>query len=233
MVIEAFPPLESADEHGLLAVGGDVEVESLLLAYRSGIFPWPVDEEFLTWFSPPRRALLYLNEFHISRSLRRFLQTHTYEIWLNRDFPGVVDRCAEVINRGTQGGTWITSELKYGYLDLHNAGHAHSIEVYEKDELIGGLYGVSLGTMFVGESMFFRKPNASKLALTFTAHYLRERGCRWIDCQVLTPLLKQFGAREIARVEFICELKRALAENPIDFPHQPKAVGVWRIPIKD
>lgn len=211
MTVQFFPAVELADEHGLLAVGGDLDVESLVLAYKSGIFPWPVDEGLpITWFAPPKRALLFLDDLHISKSLRRELRRNTYTFTFDANFASVIYACAELKNRGEQRGTWITRAMVEAYIKLHKAGYAHSIECYEGANLIAGIYGVGIGTMFAGESMFYRKPNASKLCLCLLAEHLREGGAKWIDCQVMTPLLKNFGAKEIPRKEFMELLLEAL-----------------------
>jgi leucyl/phenylalanyl-tRNA--protein transferase len=230
MVIERFPPTHRADEHGLLAVGGDVEVESLVLAYRQGIFPWPLQEDLLTWFAPPLRAILEFERLTISRSMKRFLKRHPYELWINRDFPATILACQQSTNRKDQPGTWITDELVEGYIALHDAGYAHSIECYEGDTLVGGLYGVSIGPMFAGESMFHRRDNTSKLCLCFVLQWLNARGVRWIDCQVLTPLTESFGAYEVPRDEFEQRLCAQFI-NPFDrelFPRNPLCIGTWR-----
>lgn len=207
MVISAFPPLKLASPDGLLAVGGDLEIESLLLAYTSGIFPWPIDEETLAWFSPPKRALLFLNEFHISRSLSKLVRKNPFKITFDRDFASVIAACADV-KRGS--GTWITSEMQAAYLEFHHAGFAHSVEVWNQDRLVGGLYGVSIAKMFAGESMFHLESDASKVALVYLVEHLKGRAIEWIDCQVMTPLFKSFGARMIEREQFLKLLQRAL-----------------------
>ncbi|MCB0359026.1 MAG: leucyl/phenylalanyl-tRNA--protein transferase, partial [Bdellovibrionales bacterium] len=209
--MKAFPPLELADENGLLAIGGDLDVATLLLAYRSGIFPWPIaDEAVLTWFSPPQRAVLFLDEVRVSRSLRRALRRTEGVFRLDSDFESVIRRCAEPIHRGDQRGTWITEPMIEAYIDLHRAGHAHSVECWLGGELVGGLYGVAIGGMFAGESLFFRVPNASKMCLAVLVHYLRAKGVGWIDCQQMTPLLEGFGAREVPRMEFVALLQQAV-----------------------
>lgn len=210
MTILAFPPVEDADEHGLLALGGDLEVDSLLLAYRSGIFPWPLDEETLAWFSPPQRTVLFLDRLHVSQSLRKEQRRAKCTFAFDRNFPEVIARCAEVKNRGKQRGTWITPQVVSAYCDFHAAGYCHSVECYDDEELVGGLYGVSLGGMFAGESMFYRRPNASKLAFLYLCEHLRERKIPWIDCQVMTPFLKSFGAEEIPRKKFLALLSEGL-----------------------
>lgn len=211
MAIEAFPSLDEADEYGLLALGGDLEPESLLLAYRSGIFPWPLSPELLTWFSPPRRAVLYLNEVHISKSLAKLERRKSHDIRVDFDFEAVIRNCASSSQR--KGKTWITNDIMDAYCELHRLGYAHSIEYYEEDSLLGGLYGVSIGGMFAGESMFHKKANASKLCLMFLVQRLAQKGVSWIDCQQLTPLLRSFGAREIERAEFVAQLNLAVSRK--------------------
>lgn len=213
MVIEQFPSPDSADKHGLLAVGGDLDTDSLLLAYSNGIFPWPLNDNLLAWFSPPRRAVLFIRELHISRSLQKERKRTDYVFRFNHDFKSVIKACSQVVNRGRQDGTWITPQIIKAYCRLHREGFAHCLSCYDKDELIGGLYGVCLGGMFAGESMFFRRSNASKLCFWRLTEHLGQRGVEWIDCQVMTPLFKSFGAREIARDEFMVMLKKALRKR--------------------
>ena len=213
MVIQAFPPVEQADEYGLLAFGGDLEVESLLLAYRNGIFPWPLDARLLTWFAPSQRTILWLRDFHISRSLKKVINQSKFYFSIDRCFTEVIRACAATRRRKGQRGTWITSEMVKAYIALHQAGYAHSIEAWDENTLVGGLYGVSIGKMFAGESMFYVRNNASKLALCFLVDYLRERSVEWIDCQVMTPLFKHLGAIQIARDDF-----QVLLINAVDLP---------------
>ena len=210
MVIRRFPPVESADEHGLLAIGGDLEAESILLAYRSGIFPWPVDSSTLAWFAPPERAIIFLDEFHLPRRLKRSLKSHSYTQRMDHDFNGVIKRCAEVVNRGEQDGTWITEDIIEAYAHLFQLGYCHSFESYLDNELVGGIYGIQIGRFFAAESSFFRAPDASKVAMLALVAYLRSRGTSWFDRQVLTPFSASFGAREIEREEYMELLKSAL-----------------------
>ena len=222
MTVLEFPSVEEADEDGVLCVGGDLEVESLLLAYRSGIFPWPVSAKYpIVWFAPPKRALLFLDDVHISRSLAR-KRDDTCTFHIDRDFPEVIRACAAAKNRRLGPGTWITPAMVEAYIELHRRGWCHSVECWIDGELAGGLYGVSIGKFFAGESMFYRKPNASKLALWYLTEWLREQGAEWIDCQQLTPLLKSFGAREVSRAEFM-ELLRTAVESPPLFPMSGRA----------
>lgn len=225
MVVKKFPPVDSADEYGFLCAGGDLEPESLLLAYRTAIFPWPIaDEELITWFSPPRRALLFLNEAHVSKSLQKEFRRGRFEVRINTRFGDVMAGCADrrkEIQRGAQAGTWITEEMQEAYLRLHLLGHAHSIETFLEDQLVGGLYGVSIGGFFAGESMFYKESNASKVALIALVEHLRARGVPWIDCQVMTPLFKTFGAREVRRADYLKLLAVEAARNVTLFPAPP------------
>ena len=227
MVIKAFPSIEEADNNGLLAVGGDTDVESLLLAYRSGIFPWPVYDDLLTWFAPPQRALLFVDEVHCSKSLTQFLKKNPYFIRINHAFPAVLEKCQEPTNRGSQGGTWITDTIAEGYLKLHEAGSAYSIESYLDDELVGGLYGVSIGAMVAGESMFYRKTNASKVCLLYLLSLLKESQIPWIDCQMETDNLKSFGAREVPREEFSILLEKQILGTK-NILQTTKNIGIWK-----
>jgi leucyl/phenylalanyl-tRNA--protein transferase len=203
MAILQFPPVESADEHGILGLGGDLEPESLLLAYQSGIFPWPLDDETLAWFAPPTRAVVFLSEFHVSRSLTRSIRHAHFTTAIDRSFSEVIGRCAEVTNRGEQDSTWITPELIDAYITLHQLGFAHSFETYFDGALVGGIYGVQIGRLFAAESSFYRRDNASKVAMLTMVDYLRTQDISWFDCQVLTPFSKGFGAREISRAEYM------------------------------
>jgi len=213
MAIQEFPPVDLANEFGLLAVGGDLEPESLHLAYKSGIFPWPMIDEYLTWFAPEKRAVLFLEDLHISKSLKRQKKRGEYSFHFNRNFDAVIKACAELPNRKMQEGTWITEDVVHAYIDFHKAGYCHSIECYKKDFLVGGLYGVSIGKMFAGESMFYYEPNASKLAFWHLLEYLANKEVTWIDCQMMTPLLKNFGAVEIERDRFMELLEEAVSSD--------------------
>ena len=217
MILE-FPPVQNADKNGLLAIGGDLEVGSLLLAYRSGIFPWPFDEETLAWFSPPQRAILFFDNFHISRSLEKARNKTTFTFSIDGDFKGVMRHCAELKNRSRQHGTWITPDVIESYYKLHKEGCAHSFECYDGEELVGGVYGVSIGKMFAAESMFYRRPNASKFALCNLIDYLKLQGATWIDVQVLNPFTQKLGAIDVPRREFMKLLKVATGGKETLFP---------------
>lgn len=205
-----FPPVSLATEDGLLCIGGDLKVETLRLAYHSGIFPWPIEGYPLLWFAPPQRAILHFNEFHVPHSLRKLLRKQPFEIRIDHDFPGVITSCASI--REYAEGTWITDEMNAAYCNLHAAGDAHSVETYLDGELVGGLYGVAYGAYFCGESMFFKKSGASKAALVALVGHLQSHGATWLDAQMMTPLFASFGTREVPRDDFMQMLKNALAQ---------------------
>jgi leucyl/phenylalanyl-tRNA--protein transferase len=200
-----FPDPEQADGN-LVAIGGDLSRERLLLAYAHGIFPWFGEEDPILWWSPDPRGILEPPAIHVSRSLRKSARNRDWQYRMDSNFAGVIDACAAP--RPGQGDTWITPAVRAAYLDLFAAGAAHSIEVYQQDRLVGGLYGVALGGLFFGESMFSRVPDASRLALVLLARHLQHWGFGLIDTQFITPHLQSMGAREIARRDFL----RALAD---------------------
>ncbi len=203
-----FPPVEHAIKGGLLAVGGDLSPERLLAAYREGIFPWYSEGEPLLWWSPDPRFVLFPEELRISRSMRQFLKKGPLRITFDRAFREVIVACRKP--RPGQDGTWITKEMEEAYVTLHDLGYAHSVEAWQEETLAGGLYGVSLGHAFFGESMFSTRANASKAALITLVSRLRERHFDLIDCQVETPHLGSLGARLIPRREFSILLKESL-----------------------
>ena len=217
MPVSEFPPLELADKHGLLAIGGDLAVETLVLAYSNGIFPWPFEEESLAWFAPPQRAVLFLKDLHVARSLLKFQKTCSWKFTFDQAFKEVIKECAAPINRGSQNGTWITRDIIKGYTDFHLAGYAHSCKCWEGSTLVAGLYCVNIGKFFAAESMFYRKPNASKLSLLFLLKHLQAQGVEWVDCQQLNPVTKAFGAKNIKRDKFMSLLKAALEKESIKF----------------
>jgi leucyl/phenylalanyl-tRNA--protein transferase len=193
---------------GLVAVGGAVTPESLLRAYREGVFPWSSDP-MVTWWSPDPRAIFDLERYRPSRSLRKRIRRAGWLFTLDRDFEGVMRKCAEPTpSRPT---TWITDDFIAAYVELHRRGAAHSVEVYQKDELVGGLYGVSIGGFFGGESMFHRRSDASKAAVAHLVQHLRERGFVLLDAQVPNPHLAGLGAVEVSRDEFLAQLRHAIA----------------------
>ncbi|HTZ18039.1 MAG TPA: leucyl/phenylalanyl-tRNA--protein transferase [Dissulfurispiraceae bacterium] len=203
-----FPPPELAEKSGLLAVGGDLSTDRLVLAYSMGIFPWYSDGYPILWWSPDPRLVLLPEELQISRSLRQAIKKGIYKITIDKAFDRVIRECSE-IPRKHEDGTWITHDMIVAYMGLHSAGYAHSVEAWLGDELAGGLYGVLLGRAFFGESMFARKSNASKVAFALLVRQLGEGGIELIDCQVTTSHLKQFGAREMPRSEFLKRLEKA------------------------
>lgn len=212
-----FPPPGHAEPDGLLAVGGDLSVSRLLLAYRSGIFPWPVEGLPLVWFSPDPRGVLLLKRLHVPRRLERTVRGGRYKVTYDRDFRAVIDACAKGPNR-RGGGTWITPEVARAYTAMHRAGHAHSVEVWNDDVLAGGLYGVAVGRVFFGESMVSMQRDASKVALVTLCRDLREAGFGFLDCQFLTEHLEQFGAEEIPRSRFLTLLREHVSREPDRVP---------------
>jgi leucyl/phenylalanyl-tRNA--protein transferase len=210
----AFPDPARAEPDGLLAVGGDLSPERLLAAYASGIFPWFDERSPILWWSPDPRLLLEPAELHVSRSLARTLRRGTYRVSADVAFEAVIRRCA-TRERPGQRGTWITEEMVEAYVRLHRLGFAHSFEAWQGDALAGGLYGVSLGAAFFGESMFADRRDASKVALVRAVHWLRGRGVSLVDCQVRTEHLVSLGAREVPRRAFLQRLRRALEHPPL------------------
>jgi leucyl/phenylalanyl-tRNA--protein transferase len=208
-----FPPVGNAVQSGLLAVGGDLSPERLLAAYREGIFPWYSEGEPILWWSPDPRFVLFPDELCVSRSMRQFLKKGLVRITFDRSFREVISACRRP--RPGQDGTWITPEMRRAYCALHNLGYAHSVEVWQEKELVGGLYGVSLGRAFFGESMFSAVPNASKAALITLASQLKERGFDLIDCQVETAHLAGLGARPIPRRDFCALLQQSLRHETL------------------
>jgi len=204
----AFPPPELAED-GLLAVGGDLSPDRLLLAYSLGIFPWYDEGQPILWHSPDPRLVLLAGGLHVSRSLERTLRRGTFRITFDAAFGRVVDACAAAARPG-QDGTWITGEMRRAYKRLHKLGYAHSAEAWQGDRLAGGLYGVSLGGAFFGESMFARVPDASKAAFVTLVRQLQRWGITLVDCQVATEHLERFGALEWPRARFLAALDTAL-----------------------
>ena len=200
-----FPSPEQASDEGIVAVGGDLKPERVMLAYRKGIFPWFESDDFLLWWSPDPRMVLFPDQVKISKSMRAVLRKKQFEVTFNKAFDGVVEACAKVKRFG-QNGTWITPGLMEVYSTLHAQGHAHSVEVWEEGILVGGLYGIDLGTVFCGESMFSKANNASKVALISLAKELKKNKYKLIDCQVPTQHLASMGAESIPRAEFLTYL---------------------------
>jgi leucyl/phenylalanyl-tRNA--protein transferase len=201
-----FPHPEESEPDGLLAVGGDLSPERLLTAYSTGIFPWYDDQSPILWWSLDPRLVLFPDDLHVSKKLKRKIRNSCYRVTLDENFEKVIDNCAGKSRPG-QNGTWIIPEMKEAYIKLFRLGFAHSIEVWDGNELAGGLYGVSLGRFFSGESMFFLKPDASKFGFSYLVHFLINRDFDFIDCQQPTDHLKSLGAVEVKRDKFLRMLK--------------------------
>ena len=208
-----FPDVSQADRYGVLAIGGDTNPELLLNAYYNGIFPWPhPDIDDLPWFAPAKRGVLFFENFRGRSRIERYIRTNNFKFSFNTKFTEVMRECASEINREIKD-TWINQQMLDGYTKLHEVGFAHSLEVYKNTDLVGGVYGISIGTMFAAESMFFRESNASKAALLVLIDYLAIQGATWIDCQQLTKHLKTLGGIEISRKEFMKILKESVNQD--------------------
>ena len=212
-----FPPVNLANEDGLLAIGGDLSVERLLLAYKSGIFPWYNQGEPIIWYSPKWRMVLFPNEVKISKSMRQVLRKNEFRITFNQNFEDVISNC-KTIKREGQGGTWITNEMQQAYVELHKLGIAKSVEVWENEELVGGLYGIDLGHIFCGESMFSKVSNTSKVAFIYLTKKLEKENYKLIDCQVYNEHLESLGAVEISQNEFLERVKNG---------HKKRTIRSW------
>ena len=207
----------SATNEGIVALGGTLNTTNLLRAYRRGIFPWPIDEYILPWCSPDPRAILDFSDLHIPRRLARTQRQAEFNFTIDQSFADVIVRCA-TIARSEESGTWITSEMVEAYCELHREGHAHSVEVWEGEELVGGLYGVDAGGSFAGESMFSYRANASKLALLFLIDHLQKQGLDWIDIQMMSPHMEALGAKNIGRADFLKRLELTQQRKLVLFP---------------
>jgi len=213
-----FPDAREASDEGLLAYGGDLNPNRLLTAYRKGIFPWFNEGDPPLWWSPNPRLVLYPQNFKESKSLRRVIRNRGYEVRFDTNFEQVIEYCSQVPRHG-QEGTWLTSEMKAAYIELHKMGFAHSAETYYQGKLVGGFYGVSIGKAFFGESMFALMPDASKVALRILSNIFVQKCYDFIDCQVETPHLISLGATLISRDQFLDELEEALTK--------PSDIGSW------
>ncbi len=207
-----FPHPELADERGILAIGGDLSIDRLITAYSFGIFPWYSQDDPIIWWCPEPRFVLYPDKLKVSKSMRPYFNQKKYHVSFDTFFPHVVKACQK-IRRDGQEGTWITNDMFEAYCALHERGYAHSVEVWKGDKLAGGLYGVSLGKMFFGESMFSLAPNASKFALISLTRRLIERGFTLIDCQQETDHLRSMGAENISRKNFLNLLRKNRLES--------------------
>ena len=214
-----FPDPMLAEDSGLLGVGGDLSVERLSLAYQLGIFPWFNEDQPILWWSPDPRMVMRPSELHVGRSLGKRIRQRPYRITLDTHFEEVMRACSSA-ERPDQDGTWITEDMIQAYTALHREGHAHSVEAWQDDVLVGGLYGVAFGTFFAGESMFARASDASKIAYVHLIRQLERWGHELIDCQVHTDHLARFGAREIPRLEYLRLLRQAI--------QQPGRQGPWQ-----
>jgi leucyl/phenylalanyl-tRNA--protein transferase len=201
-----FPDPTDADDDGLLAMGGNLQVETMLTAYRSGIFPWSVDP--ITWWSPDPRGIIDWDDFHVSRRVARKMRSGSFHFTVNKNFSEVIHACAEP--GPSRGGVWLDPKLIAAYIRLHQHGHAHSVECWRDDELVGGVYGVAIGGLFAGESMFSRVSDASKMALAFLLDHLQSRGFVLFDTQMVTEHTLSLGAKEIRRSEYLQRLRVAI-----------------------
>jgi leucyl/phenylalanyl-tRNA--protein transferase len=203
-----FPPVEMATPEGIIAIGGDLGTERLLLAYRSGIFPWYNQDEPIVWWSPDPRFVLFPDKLRVTKSMQSVLNNGSFRFTINRAFSKVLQNCKTITRQG-QEGTWITPAIEQAYTELHELGYAHSAEAWMNGELVGGLYGIRLGNVFFGESMFSKVSNASKFAFINYVHQLQKEKVTLIDCQVYTAHLESLGAKMIERNRFMA----LLAEN--------------------
>ncbi|MGS2762388.1 leucyl/phenylalanyl-tRNA--protein transferase [Sinomicrobium sp. M5D2P9] len=207
-----FPPVSLASEDGFIAIGGDLSAERLMLAYRSGIFPWFDKDGPILWWSPDPRMVLFPEELKVSKSMRKILDREVFTVTFNQDFRSVIRACAEIKRTG-QDDTWITDDMIEAYCHLHTLGHAKSVEVWQGKTLAGGLYGIDLGNVFCGESMFSRKSNASKAGFITLVEKLKKEKYKLLDCQVYTSHLASLGAREITRGAFMQILENNNSEG--------------------
>ena len=197
-----FPSVSDASPEGILAIGGDLSPERLTLAYKSGIFPWFSKGDPIIWYSPDPRMVLFPKNLKVSKSMQQLIRKNEFSITFNQDFENVIKNCQDIARKG-QPGTWITDEMKSAYIELHNIGIATSVEVWKNKELVGGLYGIDLGTVFCGESMFSKESNTSKLAFIFLVKKMQKEGYTLLDCQMYNEHLASLGAQEISRIEFL------------------------------
>ena len=196
-----FPPVSEAED-GIVAVGGDLRPERLILAYRSGIFPWFNEDDPIIWWSPDPRFVLFPEKLYLSKTTQRIFRNHSFTVTFNQDFEGVINHCKHVPREG-QEGTWITKEMKAAYVRLHELGHAKSVEVWQEERLVGGMYGIQLGNVFSGESMFSLVSNASKIALITFIQNFAQQGGQLFDCQIHSDHMEAMGAENISRDEYL------------------------------
>ena len=211
-----FPPPDLANEEGILAFGGDLRPERIMLGYHQGIFPWYSKDTPILWWSPDPRFVLYPNELHVSKSTRQVLRKGIFEVTFDCAFEQVINACQQV-PRVDQDGTWITDALKAAYIQIHQLGFAHSVEVWKEGELVGGLYGVNIGKVYFGESMFSFVSNASKIGFISLVNQLKKEGVSLIDCQVETQYLRSLGGRNVPRHEFLKQLNYTIDDNSLNY----------------
>jgi len=197
-----FPPVSEAEPNGLLGVGGDLDSDRVMKAYRNGIFPWYSRNQPILWFAPDPRFVIFPEELKVQRSLKKVIKKNIFEIRINTRFEDVIERCSEIPRPG-QFGTWITEDMKHSYIQLHHKGYSHSFEAFQDGKLVGGLYGIVVGSVFAGESMFAQVSDSSKVAFVWAVRQMIEWGVKLIDCQVYTEHLDRFGAREIPRAQYM------------------------------
>jgi leucyl/phenylalanyl-tRNA--protein transferase len=219
-----FPPVDEAEPDGLIAIGGDLSVERLIHAYSLGIFPWFMENDEVFWFSPDPRMILFPDQLNIPESLKRVIRSNKFVIKFDTVFDQVIQKCAEVRRPG-QDGTWISPGFIEAYIALHKQGFAHSVEVFYHDKLAGGLYGVSLGSAFFGESMFYTMNNASKVAFLALVNHCRQFGFKFIDCQVETPHMRALGASLIDRKGYLALLEESIQQDTIKAPWKYKLIN--------
>lgn len=207
-----FPDPRESETSGLLAIGGDLNVDRLLLAYSNGIFPWYSEGDPIMWFSPDPRLIIFLENLHVSTKLKKVIRSKVFEVRFDTSFEDVIRKCS-ISSRKDQDGTWITNDMIEAYIELHNKGYAHSVETFYQDKLVGGLYGVSLGGTFFGESMFYEMSNASKAALYYLVEKLREWDFDFIDSQVPNEHMKSLGGKELSRAAFLDLLKETMKKR--------------------
>ena len=212
-----FPPVEEAEPDGLIAIGGDLSAERLIQAYASGIFPWFMEDDDIFWYSPDPRMVMFPEHFRIPHSLERIIRSNLFSVKFDSSFDQVIRECANAPRPG-QDGTWINQRFIDGYVKVHDLGYAHSVAVFYQDELVGGLYGVSIGAAFFGESMFFKMNNASKVAFCALVDRCKQYGFRFIDCQVETSHLRSLGASLLDREKYMLMLGEALTKKTVMGP---------------
>lgn len=224
-----FPDPELANEDGVLAVGGDLSPERLLTAYQMGIFPWFNEGDPILWWSPDPRFVLFPDKLKVAKSMRPYFNQRKFDYTLDKDFRAVIHQCQTQRRKGQYGGTWITEEMLEAYCRLHQLGYAHSVEVWQKDELVGGLYGISLGKIFFGESMFTHVSNASKFGFISLVRLLKKLDFQLIDCQQETRHLESLGAENIARETFLDYLEKNKKEPALrgSWSELPEKLGKW------